>query len=90
MVIESEGDTINGALKRSIFQQCKAFETIWGRGMFYTYIGITCILAPGHNLFGLYMLLVGLVMLLIYRMTSKHLGKMQSIFKDTKKLVCAC
>jgi len=89
MVIESSGDTISASLKGAILHQCKALETIWGRGFFYLYIGITCILAPGHNLFGVYMLFVGTVMLVIYKMTSGHLAKMGEIFKDEKVLVAA-
>jgi len=82
MTVESSGDTISANLKRTIFHYCKALETIWGRGFFYCYVGATCILAPGHNLFGYYMLCVGLVMLVIYRMTSQHLTQIGNLFKD--------
>jgi hypothetical protein len=35
----------------SILTNCKALNTIWGRGYFYLYIGTTCILGPTNRNF---------------------------------------
>ena len=43
--VESSGDTISGAMKASIFKYCKALSTIWGRGYFYLYVGVTGMLS---------------------------------------------
>jgi len=57
--------------------RCKALETIWGRGFFYVYLGVTCFLTPGHAFFGFYMLIVGIVYLVLYKLTSMHMQKVR-------------
>ena len=32
-------------MKASIFEYCKALSTIWGRGYFYLYVGVTGMLS---------------------------------------------
>lgn len=39
------------------------------------------------ELFGFYMLTIGILMLIIYRATSGHIKKMAAIFKEDKKFV---
>jgi len=82
MTIESSGDTISSTFKSSIFHYCKALETVWGRGYFYLYVGTTCFLAPGHKFFGFYMLIIGIIYLIIYRLTTGHIRRMAQIFKE--------
>jgi hypothetical protein len=89
MTVESSGDTISGSLKNNIFHWCKALETIWGRGFLYLYVGVSCLLAPGHALFGCYMLFVGAVYLGLYKLTALHMQKMKEAFKDPKALKLA-
>jgi hypothetical protein len=61
---------------------CAALDTIWGRGVFYCYVGTTQILGGFMALFGYYMFFIGVGMLAIYYMTSKHLDELGHIFKD--------
>lgn len=41
------------------------------------YLGITCFLTPGHAFFGFYMLIVGIVYLVLYKLTSMHMQKVR-------------
>mmetsp|Transcript_30362 Transcript_30362/g.68081 ORF Transcript_30362/g.68081 Transcript_30362/m.68081 type:complete len:400 (+) Transcript_30362:111-1310(+) len=86
MTMESEGDTISAQFKANIQKYCGALSEIWGRGIFYLYLGVTQILGPRNHFFGYYMSFVGLVYLLLYRMTIKHIKEMREIFKDEAKL----
>mmetsp|Transcript_47774 Transcript_47774/g.108410 ORF Transcript_47774/g.108410 Transcript_47774/m.108410 type:complete len:386 (-) Transcript_47774:307-1464(-) len=86
LTLESEGDTIHAGLKGTLTHYCKALETIWGRGYFYIYVGVSTKLAPGHDLYGYYMIVVGIIMLVLYRMSSEHMKKMKQIFRDNGKL----
>jgi len=86
MTVESDGDTISSSLKANIIKYCALMETIWGRGLFYMYVGATQILGPTEHLFGWYMFAVGVVYLVLHRMTQKHIESMGEIFRDDTKL----
>lgn len=82
MTIESSGDTISANLKAGILKYCAALEFMWGRGLFYAYIGITCILGPVETLYGWYMFIVGVTMIIMYVVTSQYIAELGAIFHD--------
>jgi hypothetical protein len=86
MTIESSGDTISATFKANIMKYCAALDEIWGRGFFYMYMGITQILAPRERKFGWYMFFVGIVYLIIYHQTNKHIDTLSSMFNDPTEL----
>lgn len=65
---------------------CAALDEIWGRGFFYTYMGVTQILAPNERKFGWYMFLVGITYLAIYHQTSKHIDELAGLFNNNEEL----
>ena len=46
MTVESSGDTISSNFKNGIKKYCAALDTIWGRGVFYCYVGTTQVPPP--------------------------------------------
>ena len=89
MTVESSGDTISANLKAGILKYCSALEFMWGRGIFYAYIGITCILGPVESLYGWYMLLVGITMVVMYVVTSQYIAELGAVFHDDGEIVAA-
>lgn len=73
----------------SIFRYCAALDTIWGRGIFYCYVGTTQILGGFMVAFGYYMFCIGMTMLVIYHMTSQHLSELSHVFTDNRALETA-
>jgi len=89
MTVESDGNTISATFKANIIKYCAALDEIWGRGLFYLYIGMTQILGPNEKLFGWYMCFVGGLMLFIYRLTSKHMARLGDLLAEPGALEAA-
>jgi len=86
ILIESPGDMCSYKAKEFVHNYLKFLSFLWGRAIFYFYIGLSMFSTGTDFIMGLYMFLVGLLYLAVAFATSGKLDDLKNALGDKERI----